>query len=528
MNSNSNSKWTIAMVAAAVSLVGVSISRGTTYVGNSGSVTWDVATSWTPNGIPTASDTAEIGYGNTCSMAIGGLNDVASTIILGNGTGTGSLYFDGYSTSTTAVLTVGGGTGTIQEGTTGSNVVFTNGTKLVTINAANIEAYGFAVGQGSTYGYYVLPLTQTWTSLNANSQIAGHLTVGNGNNHTTPGGGDLIIQGTVNVGSTTIASYSGATTTPVSTLELDGGTLNTSSIALGTNGTTTNGLFLWNGGTIENAGGLNLTVSGPNLQLASGTTNSFSISSGKTGTVSSALVDQTAGGALTVSGPGTLQLAAANTYTGATYVNNGTLQLVTGGSIANSSGIELSTGTTLNVNQITATLPSTQSLTGSGTVYTSSLVTINGILTPETYTDGTLTSTIGTLTFSGGTNAKSLLQLSSTSLSNMAIQGFGSGQFDQITDGPLGGTVTFGGTLDVNMAGVTGAGSAQIFNFTAYSSDFSSIVFSNLANGLSASFNATTGTVNVTMAAIPEPAALGLMVFAGTGLLLVGRKRKQA
>ncbi len=132
------------------------------------------------------------------------------------------------------------------------------------------------------------------------------------------------------------------------------------------------------------------------------------------------------------------------------------------------------------------------------------------------YTSDLTMSDVGIL------SAKTLTygSLSSTSL---AVSGFSTGQFSQI-GGITGGTATFAGTLNLNLTGVTGPGSAQVFNFSSYSGTFGSVNITGLTAGLTASFDAANGTVTVT--AVPEPATLGLMAAAGVGILLAGRKRK--
>ncbi len=79
-----------------------------------------------------------------------------------------------------------------------------------------------------------------------------------------------------------------------------------------------------------------------------------------------------ASGGLTVldtGGGGYLALAGANTYSGATVISNGTLSLVTGGSINNSSNIITESGATFDVSSLASfTLPGNQSLSGFGNV----------------------------------------------------------------------------------------------------------------------------------------------------------------
>jgi len=98
-------------------------------------------------------------------------------------------------------------------------------------------------------------------------------------------------------------------------------------------------------------------------------------------------------GSLVKTGSGTLTLSNANTYTGNTAVNAGTLQLSGGGSLA-SGNVTIATGATLDVaNQTVPVLAANQNLLGTGTV-NGSLTTV---ATSKIYpgTDGT----VGTITF---------------------------------------------------------------------------------------------------------------------------------
>ncbi len=89
--------------------------------------------------------------------------------------------------------------------------------------------------------------------------------------------------------------------------------------------------------------------------------------------VSAPLIDrnatETGAGGLTKSGAGTMTLTGVNTYTGVTNLANGTLALGVGGSIANSSTIDVKSGATLDATaQSGWSLATGQTLKGTGTV----------------------------------------------------------------------------------------------------------------------------------------------------------------
>jgi T5SS/PEP-CTERM-associated repeat protein/autotransporter-associated beta strand protein len=101
-------------------------------------------------------------------------------------------------------------------------------------------------------------------------------------------------------------------------------------------------------------------------------------------------------GGLTKQGTGTLTLTGASTYTGATTVEAGTVALGVGGSIANSSRINVQTGATL-LSIAALNLGAGQTLSGGGTVIGD--VVVNGMLSPGN-SPGTLTT--GSQTWNGG------------------------------------------------------------------------------------------------------------------------------
>jgi fibronectin-binding autotransporter adhesin len=105
---------------------------------------------------------------------------------------------------------------------------------------------------------------------------------------------------------------------------------------------------------------------------------------------------------------GTLVLSAANTYTGGTYVNSGTLAFSGNGSIADSSGLFIANTGSLDISQSKGvTIPT---LTGSGTVFLGGqeLTVADGGTFSGTLADGGIAGgTKGSLIISGGTETLS-------------------------------------------------------------------------------------------------------------------------
>ena len=221
-----------------------------------------------------------------------------------------------------------------------------------------------------------------------------------------------------------------------------------------------------------------------------------------------AIIDNGGDTALTKSGSASLTLGDTNTYTGATNISQGTLVIGAGGSIANSSTIQIASGASLDVSAVSGfTVGSDQTLVGTGTV--------KGNLD----VDGTLSigNSPGTMTFDGN------LTMESGSESNFEINGFSTGNYDLAVAAAVGSqTVTFnGGILNLLFAsGFSTPGSVKIFDFDAYAgTGFTSLESSGLAAGYTATFDASNGIVTV----IPEPRAA---LLGGLATLLLLRRRR--
>ncbi len=192
------------------------------------------------------------------------------------------------------------------------------------------------------------------------------------------------------------------------------------------------------------------TITGGTLQLGSGLSgqdgtlgNSSSVSNSAslvfnylgsvTGTYS---ISGT--GSLSMIGPGGITLGASNSYTGPTNVSNGTLALGSNGAVAQSSTISLSTGTTLDVSQVSGgfQLGTGQVLTGTGnytvnggmTIVGSSTLLPGGVASAGTLNVGGLTlSPSSTLKFDLGAG-QDLINVG-TSNGGLTINGGGIGLY---------------------------------------------------------------------------------------------------
>lgn len=152
--------------------------------------------------------------------------------------------------------------------------------------------------------------------------------------------GDLIL-GTKN------SQVTGGTRSANGTFNLNAGAIEAESIGWGAqsgDGTTTRN-FNFTGGTVRNRTGGDLTISNVPVTLTGSGSRVFEATAGHTITVASTAVISGAGLGFTKAGEGTLVLAAANTYTGATTVEAGTLLLGADGTLGTNNAVVLSGGT---------------------------------------------------------------------------------------------------------------------------------------------------------------------------------------
>lgn len=391
--------------------------------------------------------------------------------------GTANLTVTGGGTLTTVTTTVGAGI---------NSDASTNGVSGA-VNASNCSLT--ITGAGTTWNNTVNVFVGGSSSAAGGT---GSLTVSNG--------------AVANVSGTTVL-YNQNVGNPVNRLTVTGATYNTAQLA--------------NIGTANFLPIVDLTNSSSNLVVNGAGTSNFS------GQIIGA-------GNLTKSGAGTMTLFSANTYTGTTTINGGTLQLLGAGSIRSSS--QIISNATFNVSAVsnfTIGAVATQELSGSGGV-TGSVTVASGSTIRGGQNNGSVVDNLtvqGNVTVNaGGKFGADLANLASGSGSytrdRLIVDGAGRTlHFDApftiqlINDAAL----TFAGTYTITLATATNGAtidSANLSSFTISSANFSAFENTSLVvNG---------NDLQLTFTPVPEPAT----VFAiGAGVLGIGtylrRKKKK-
>jgi len=292
--------------------------------------------------------------------------------------------------------TIGGTGGTAANGTLQSSDTATTITATGTSTISGNNGFGMGAGGLTLAPTNVGDTLNVTTALGATSAKTGSLTKSG--------------EGTVTL--SVASTYTGVTT-------ITGGTLSVATIG--------NGSVAGSLGAASSAAA-NLVFNGGTLKYTGDTATSdraFTINAGKTATIETAnnlsLVGATGTattGALTKTGVGTLTLTGDNTYTGATTVNVGTLQLGSGGAngtLSSSSAISVASGATFTVNRTGTVTQGSHfgTISGAGGFSqagggTTELSAVNDYTGTTTINGGTLVvsgSLSGTtaLTLSGGT-----------------------------------------------------------------------------------------------------------------------------
>jgi fibronectin-binding autotransporter adhesin len=214
---------------------------------------------------------------------------------------------------------------------------------------------------------------------------------------------------------------------------------------------------------------------------------------------------------------GKIVLRGANTYTGNTTINTGTLRLGTGGSIANSGTISVASGAVFDTNT-GFSLAAAQWLMGSGSVLGN--VSSLGTIAPG------VSGSVGTLSFVND------LALDSGSLLSYGLSGTDTTAGGGINDlSAVTGNLSLDGTLNVSEIGVgsflsaTEGNSWRLFTYTGALTDNGLVLGSTptLSSGLTLAVDTSTAN-EVNLIVVPEP-AVAVSAMAGIGLLALLQAR---
>ncbi len=479
----------------------------------SGAITLANSATITANSGGTLALSGGVTSGSNANLTLGGAGNVTVSSAITTGTGgvivnsTGTTTFSGAANTYTGTTTVNAGTLVLGK-TAGTNAIAGNlvigdgsGTDTVRLGASNqiVDSSQLQINSGGVFNLnnfsetiakldgtsgssVTLGTGSLSISGSAESAYNGTLTGSAGSSLNKSGTGKLSLNGTnsgfagavnltagiinVSAGGTNTLGTGTVTVSGTGNLELQGGaslsnTLSLNSMGTGSmdgalqniagNNTVSGAISLTGNSRIQSDSGT-LTVSGTTALGA----NNFNVGGNGNTTITNVISGT---GGLSKDGPGNLILTAANTYTGVTTVNAGTLTLGASNVIANAGVVSLGSMGTLNVNGFSDTIGA---INGSGSINFGS--------------SGALTLSSGVSTFSGNLNGSGSLiigpgatftlgaNFSNTAL-NLTLAG---GTLD------LNGYTGSFGTLNVTDSSVINFGASSNSNFNIQNLGFNS------------------------------------------------------
>jgi autotransporter-associated beta strand protein len=359
-----------------------------------------------------------------------------------------------------------------------------------------------------------------------------------------------------------LADTSSATVASGAALQLQGGISTTTAVGL-----TLNGTGIATNGALENVAGNNtysgLIALGSNSTIGSdagtltlsntgtitGSGNNLTLTG--SGNANLASIIGTGAAAVTKSGSGTWTLAGANTYTGGTTVNAGTLVVGVNGALSDA-GVSV-TGGTLQLGAGTGQAQMTSlSITGNGAldVNNNHFILTYGASDPITTIAGYIASGYNGGAWNGPGGIISTAAQTST---NSLLYGVGyadgaDGVVSNLTSGQIEVAYTLLG--DANLDGLVNGsdflilaanfnqsvngwdqgdffydGLVNAADFNALAENFNEGVSGAASAGDVAALDAFAAANGISLANVPEPASMGLLTFGSVGLLARRRRR---
>jgi autotransporter-associated beta strand protein len=391
--------------------------------------------------------------------------------------------------------------GNYLDNTISGTVTLNSGGTLISTNDATIEFAGTGRGRLALNGgtFIIGPAATRWLMVGYYDTGGGEINLTNGNlllengsslkmcrsgntgsnviNHV---GGNITFYSdaglTLGGGGNLDLSYAGGINS-TSIYHLRGGVLTVPQVV--SSASTGTRIFNFNGGTLRP------TTSGTAFFSASAAsvanvrnngaivdTTNLNITIGQPLVHSTIAGDSTIDGGLVKNGAGTLTLSGTNTYTGKTYISNGTLILGSTGSAASSTRFVVNNGALLDVSGITGgfTLGAAQTLAGNGAV--NGTVSSSGNIAPGQPLGIYATMTLSNAPVLNGTVTLQVDRNNGSPLNDQVL----------LPSSPI----TFGGTLNVINSGTAlQSGDAfQLFNAAGYNGTFAATNLPALDPGL--------------------------------------------
>jgi len=332
---------------------------------------------------------------------------------------TGSLTLNG------GQITMLGGTGITPSTSITSNTNSAHETSLISGAQLNLSgATTFTVAHDATLTSDLTVSSVITGTYGVTKQGSGILTFSGANTYT---GANTISAGTLSVSSLAnggTASNLGQSTNTATNLVLNGGTLQYTGAAV-----TTDRLFSvgTSGGTIDSSGSgaLNFSNTGSMGFNSQTGTRTLTLTGTNTNanTIAAVIGDNTGATSLVKSGAGTWALSGVNSFTGATTINAGTLQVSGSGSLGSGSYA----GAIANSGTLQYSSSAAQTLSG--------IISGTGALTKDTSSTSTLTLS-GTNTYTGA-----------TAITSGTLQTTNNASLGSLTGGAV--NISGGGTLDI-------------------------------------------------------------------------------
>ena len=286
--------------------------------------------------------------------------------------------------------------------------------------------------------------------------------------------------------------------------------MNAGVLAVGGTSALGSGPLALNGGTLKAAAGggslanavslnANTTIAGSDALTIGGavTLNGFNTLAftNTARTTISGQIGESTPSILIKQGGGELELTGANTYTGGTFIQSGTVRINNG------------TGSAFGVGAVTVASGAT--LTGAGSI--SGAVQMNGTWAPG--------NSPGLVTVDSNVVLNGILDMELGGLLRATSGTAGSGYYDAIN---VTNALTLGGTLNVVLYDTfvpTYGDTFTLLQAAAISGDFDTVIYPTLSGGLS--WERTTSATAMTITAVPEPSTFAMAL---AGLACGGRQ----